>query len=76
MHGPWPIAEGETVTVPTGYAEFPKEILSPPRSLAETTYSNIRRWTRMPTGGHFAALEQPEALARDVIAFFDGVLKA
>jgi pimeloyl-ACP methyl ester carboxylesterase len=76
MHGPWPIPEGETVTAPTGYAEFPKEILSPPRSLAEKTYSNIRRWTRMPKGGHFAALEQPEALAREVIAFFDDLSKA
>ena len=49
---------------------FRKEILSPPRSLAETTYTDIRRWTTMPKGGHFAALEQPEALAREVIAFF------
>jgi microsomal epoxide hydrolase len=71
MHGPWPIPDGEVVTVPTGYAEFPKEILSPPRSLAAKTYGNIRRWTRMPKGGHFAALEQPEALAREVVAFFD-----
>src|SRR5262252_6901143 len=76
MHGPWPIPEGEIVTAPTGYAEFPKEILSPPRSLAEKTYSNIRRWTHMPKGGHFAALEQPEALAREVIAFFDDLSKA
>ena len=76
MHGPWPIPEGETVTAPTGYAEFPKEVLSPPRSLAVKTYSNIRRWTRMPKGGHFAALEQPEALAREVIAFFDDLSKA
>jgi len=75
MHGPWPIPEGETVTAPTGYAEFPKEILSPPRSLAEKTYADIRRWTRMPQGGHFAALEQPDALAREVIAFFGAVAK-
>jgi pimeloyl-ACP methyl ester carboxylesterase len=76
LHGPWPIPEGETVTAPTGYAEFPKDILSPPRSLAEKTYANIRRWTRMPQGGHFAALEQPEALAHEVIAFFDDLSKA
>jgi len=76
MHGPWPIPEGETVTAPTGYAEFPKEVLSPPRSLAEKTYPDIRRWTRMPKGGHFAALEQPEALAREAIAFFDDLSKA
>ena len=71
MHSPWPIPEGTTVDVPTGYAEFPKEILRPPRSLAARTYTNIRRWSRMPRGGHFAALEQPEALAREIHAFFN-----
>ena len=70
MHGPWPIPEGETVGVPMGYAAFPKEILSPPRSLAERTYTDIRRWSVMAKGGHFAALEQPEALAHEVNEFF------
>jgi microsomal epoxide hydrolase len=70
MHGPWPIPEGQTVDVPMGYAEFPKEILRPPRSLAARTYTDIRRWSTMPKGGHFAALEQPEALAREVTGFF------
>jgi microsomal epoxide hydrolase len=58
------------VTAPTGYAAFPKEILRPPRSIAEKVYTDIRRWTVMPRGGHFAALEQPELLAEDVRAFF------
>jgi pimeloyl-ACP methyl ester carboxylesterase len=70
MHGPWPIPDGETVAVPMGYAEFPREILSPPRSLAARTFTDIRRWTRMEKGGHFAALEQPDALAQEIIAFF------
>ena len=70
MHGPWPIPEGRTVDVRMGYAEFPKEILRPPRAVAERMYSNIQRWTVMPKGGHFAALEQPEALAREIRAFF------
>lgn len=70
MHSVWPIPEGETVKVPTGYAEFPKEILHPPRSLAARTYTDIRRWQSFPKGGHFAALEQPEILAREVTAFF------
>jgi len=70
LHGPWPVPEGKTVDVPTGYVEFPKEILRPPRSVAERMYSDIRRWTVMPKGGHFAALEQPEALAREIRAFF------
>jgi len=68
-HGPWPIPAGERIRVPAGYAEFPREILSPPRALAERMY-DIRRWTRMPAGGHFAALEEPEALAAEIRAFF------
>jgi len=70
MHRPWPIPEGQTVGVPTGYAEFPKEILSPPRSLAAKTYTRLQRWTRMEKGGHFAALEQPAALAAEIEQFF------
>jgi pimeloyl-ACP methyl ester carboxylesterase len=70
MHRPWPIPEGGTIAVPTGYAAFPHEILRPPRSLAERTYTDIRRWTEMQRGGHFGAMEQPDALAADVRAFF------
>jgi pimeloyl-ACP methyl ester carboxylesterase len=70
MHGPWPIPEGQTVDVPMGYTEFPREILRPPRSVAARTYTDIRRWSVMPKGGHFAALEQPEALAHEIIEFF------
>jgi microsomal epoxide hydrolase len=69
MHGPWPIPEGATVDVPTGYSEFPREILRPPRSLAARTFTDIRRWSVMARGGHFAALEQPDALAQEVRAF-------
>jgi pimeloyl-ACP methyl ester carboxylesterase len=68
-HGPWPIPPGERIPVPAGYAEFPREILRPPRTLAERMY-DVRRWTRMPAGGHFAALEEPEALAAEIRAFF------
>ena len=70
MHGPWPIPEGETVDVPTGYAAFPHEILSPPRSLAAQTYTDIRRWQVMDRGGHFAAMERPDALAEEIRAHF------
>ena len=70
MHSSWPIPKGSTVDVPTGYAEFPKEILRPPRSVAERIYTDIRRWTVMKKGGHFAALEQPQPLAEEIRAFF------
>ncbi len=70
MHRPWPIPEGGRIAVPTGYSEFPREILRAPRSLVEHTYTDIRRWTVMPHGGHFAAMEQPAALADDIQVFF------
>jgi microsomal epoxide hydrolase len=55
--------------VPTGCAIFPKEVMRPPRRWAEAQY-DVRRWTRMPAGGHFAALEEPEALVGEIRAFF------
>ena len=69
-HRPWPIPQGGTINVPTGYAEFPREILRPPRSVAARTYTDIRRWSVMPRGGHFAALEQPEPLDHEIREFF------
>jgi pimeloyl-ACP methyl ester carboxylesterase len=69
IHGPWPIPVDERIETPTGYVEFPKEILRPPRSLAERFY-NIKRWEVKEKGGHFAALEQPAILAEEIRAFF------
>ena len=61
--------DGQRVEVPTAAALFPAELLSwPPRSYAERVY-NITRWTEMPRGGHFAALEQPALLIDDIRAF-------
>ncbi len=71
LHGPWPI-DGP-ITVPTGYCQFPREILRPPREAAERVFKNIQRWSVMPRGGHFAAIEQPQALADEVTAFFGGL---
>jgi pimeloyl-ACP methyl ester carboxylesterase len=61
----------ERVEVPTGVARFPEEILRYPRSWVERAY-NVTRWTEMPRGGHFAAMEQPDLFAADVGAFFRG----
>jgi pimeloyl-ACP methyl ester carboxylesterase len=69
-HRPWPIPDGCPIAVPTGYCEFPREMLRPPRSLAARTYTDIRRWKVFSRGGHFAALEQPEALAEELREFF------
>jgi len=40
-----------------------------PRRWAERYY-DLRRWTVMPSGGHFAPFEEPELLVEDVRAFF------
>ncbi len=60
------------VQVPVGVASFPKEMGRAPRAWAEARM-NIVHWTEMPRGGHFAALEQPDALVADVRAFFRGL---
>jgi len=60
---------GGRITTPTGYALFPGELYQPPRAWVEELY-NIVHWTTQPTGGHFAALEQPALLASDLRAFF------
>jgi pimeloyl-ACP methyl ester carboxylesterase len=70
LHGSAILPAGDAITVPTGYAQFPREILKPPRKTAERVFKDIRRWSVMEKGGHFAALEQPESLAREVRAFF------
>ena len=57
------------VEVPTGVAVFPKEPWMSPRSWVEPRF-NITRWTEMPRGGHFAAMEQPTLLLEDVRAFY------
>ena len=68
-HADWPIPDGARVDVPMGYAAFPHEIVRPPRAWAERVF-DVSRWTPMAAGGHFAALEEPEALAADIRAFF------
>ena len=68
-HGDWSVANSPRIEVPTAYSAFPRELLRPPRSMAERVL-NIQRWTTMASGGHFAALEQPEALAGDIRTFF------
>jgi microsomal epoxide hydrolase len=70
LHGSAILPAGGTISVPAGYAEFPREIVRPPRTAAARVFSDIRRWSVMPRGGHFAALEQPELLASEVCAFF------
>lgn len=69
-----PLAFGEHdfVKVFVGFAHFPKELPTPPRSYIEKGF-NIRHWTTMPAGGHFAAVEQPQLLAKDIRDFFSSI---
>ena len=59
--------EGERCETPTAFANFPGEPLytAPPRTWAERAY-NIVRWSEMPRGGHFAAMEEPDLYVADV----------
>jgi pimeloyl-ACP methyl ester carboxylesterase len=41
-----------------------------PREWVERAYADLRRFTEMPKGGHFAAMEEPELLAEDIRCFF------
>lgn len=66
---PMRFAEGQRVVPPVGFARFPKEINHPPRSWLERTF-NVVQWTDMPSGGHFAAMEQPDQLATEIRRFF------
>jgi pimeloyl-ACP methyl ester carboxylesterase len=70
-HNPWQPAHNRTpvVEAPTGIAVFLKEVILLPRRWAERYY-NLKRWTVMPSGGHFASMEEPQRLVEDIRAFF------
>jgi pimeloyl-ACP methyl ester carboxylesterase len=65
---PSPLKPGLHIEVPAGVAVFPKEISRPPREWAERSL-RVQRWTEMPRGGHFAAMEEPGLLADELRAF-------
>jgi len=66
---PLRFAAGQRVRPPLAFARFPAEIPTPPRALLERVF-DLRQWTEMPRGGHFAAMEQPALLADDIRRFF------
>jgi pimeloyl-ACP methyl ester carboxylesterase len=66
------IGPEDFVTVPTAFAVFSANFAPegvPPREWVQRLY-DVRRWTPMPSGGHFPAVEEPDLLARDIAAFF------
>lgn len=67
---PRALPEGAKVETPTGFAAFPADLApAPPKEWIERAF-NLRRHTIMPSGGHFAALEEPDLLIEDIRAFF------
>ena len=69
------LGPNDFVRVPTGIANFTTQLTfegDPPREWAERLY-DVRQWTPMPRGGHFAPAEEPERLARDLATFFAGL---
>jgi pimeloyl-ACP methyl ester carboxylesterase len=66
---PLTFGAGERVLPPMGFAAFPGEVAVPPHEWVARVY-DVRRWTEMARGGHFAAMEQPQALSEDIRAFF------
>jgi pimeloyl-ACP methyl ester carboxylesterase len=75
----WRPAPGQRIGVPAGVAVYPGEMsggvggdpagLDPPRAWTERLLGDLRRWSEMPAGGHFAAFEEPEAYAAELESF-------
>ena len=79
----WRLSAGERIDVPAAAAVYPGEMsggsrdsiagLNPPREWTERVLGDLRRWEEIPSGGHFAAFEEPEAYAADLLAFLDEI---
>lgn len=65
-----PLEPTDRVDAPAGCTIFPHELQRPTRVEAEQRFTDIRAWTEPERGGHFPALEVPEAFAAEVEAFF------
>lgn len=67
FHFSWPII------VPSACAQFPNEMIYYPEAFLRDKFYNLIQVTRMPRGGHFAALEEPKLLSDDVWKFVAAV---
>ena len=68
----WDLGKDEKIQVPVAVAAFPRENTVPLREWTERSF-NVQHWTDMPSGGHFAALEEPTRLVEDIRDFFRGL---
>lgn len=64
----WQPPPGRRIPGPVGVALPPGEFLHPPRAFIERI-ADVRHWTELPAGGHFAALEEPDLVAADLLTF-------
>lgn len=62
--------EGQ-VTVPTALAYYPAEFMPLPEPALAARHFNLVKWAKMDGGGHFAAMEEPDAFSRDILTFFE-----
>ena len=60
----------DAITIPAGCSLFPKELFRPSRRWAAARFKNITYWNELDKGGHFAAMEQPGALAHEIREHF------
>ena len=56
---------GDKINIPTSFAYFPVEISYPPKEWLEKFF-DLRRFTKMGSGGHFSATEEPLKLVEDI----------
>ena len=61
------------VKVPTAMSNFPNEVIYTPKSLLTSKFKQLIQYTDIARGGHFAALEEPELLADDIVNFVEKV---
>jgi microsomal epoxide hydrolase len=80
----WRFGPGETISVPSAIGVYPGDseggtdsntlaTLNPPREWSERVLSDLRRWNRLDSGGHFAAFEEPRLYADDLTGFLDEI---
>lgn len=60
---------GSPLSLPVGFAAFPNELFKVPRTCLLGKFPNLVQYTRMPRGGHFGAMEEPEMMAGDILSF-------
>jgi len=70
---PLVLSSKNRITVPFGVAAFPAELPIQPKGRVAKV-ADLRRWTDAPAGGHFAAIEEPQLLATEILAFFSDFL--